>query len=243
MIQIHSGETSRPQDFVARLVAARPCALKLASLTCKRSTCSKSSALSVWIQTLILWFFVWKCPFCAYFWILLNLQGIGTDEQVLVEILSSRSTKVSFGPCQLKQKFVRKLNCTCIVTVHFRERTKQNSWILGKKDVLKRLFWMTFIETSLCLSVQLQESEILLKFCSLAFIWIEWTRSRNSWVLHDILDLKTGMLGLLEKILQTWAMWTLRSLWLQGSLKNKQSAISTIIWKQLFNDPSNNHLW
>ena len=59
-----------------------------------------------------------------YFWILLNLQGIGTDEQVLVEILSSRSTKVSFGPCQLRQKFVRKLNCTCIATVHFRERTK-----------------------------------------------------------------------------------------------------------------------
>ena len=70
--------------------------------------------------------FCLKMPFFffIYFWILLNLQGLGTDEQVLVEILSSRSTKVSFGPCQLKQKFVRKLNCTCIVTVHFRERTK-----------------------------------------------------------------------------------------------------------------------
>ena len=33
MIQIHSGETSRPRDFVARSVAARPHALKLASLT------------------------------------------------------------------------------------------------------------------------------------------------------------------------------------------------------------------
>ena len=35
-IQIHSGEISRPRDFVARSVAARPHALKLASLTfCK----------------------------------------------------------------------------------------------------------------------------------------------------------------------------------------------------------------
>ena len=48
--------------------------------------------------------------FCLFiFLILLNLQGIGTDEQVLVEILSSRSTKVSFGPCQLKQKIVMNL--------------------------------------------------------------------------------------------------------------------------------------
>ena len=30
MIQIHSGATSRPQDFVARSVATRPHALKLA---------------------------------------------------------------------------------------------------------------------------------------------------------------------------------------------------------------------
>ena len=29
MVQIHLGETSRPQDFVARSVAARPHALKL----------------------------------------------------------------------------------------------------------------------------------------------------------------------------------------------------------------------
>ena len=35
MIQIHSGKTSRPRDFVARSVAARPHALKLASLTFK----------------------------------------------------------------------------------------------------------------------------------------------------------------------------------------------------------------
>ena len=35
MIQIHSGETSRPQDFVARSVATRPLALKLASLAFK----------------------------------------------------------------------------------------------------------------------------------------------------------------------------------------------------------------
>ena len=35
MIQIHSGKTSRPRDFVARSVAARPYALKLASLTFK----------------------------------------------------------------------------------------------------------------------------------------------------------------------------------------------------------------
>ena len=33
MIQIHADETSRPRDFVARSVAARPRALKLASLT------------------------------------------------------------------------------------------------------------------------------------------------------------------------------------------------------------------
>ena len=33
MIQIHADETSRPPDFVARSVAARPRALKLASLT------------------------------------------------------------------------------------------------------------------------------------------------------------------------------------------------------------------
>ena len=32
MIQIHSGETSRPRDFAARSVAARPDALKLALL-------------------------------------------------------------------------------------------------------------------------------------------------------------------------------------------------------------------
>ena len=37
MIQIHSAETSRPRDFVARLVAARPHALKLVSLTFKKS--------------------------------------------------------------------------------------------------------------------------------------------------------------------------------------------------------------
>ena len=36
MIQIHSGETSRPWDFVARLVTARPHALKLISLTFKK---------------------------------------------------------------------------------------------------------------------------------------------------------------------------------------------------------------
>ena len=36
MIQIHSGETSRPWDFVTRLVAARPHALKLISLTFKK---------------------------------------------------------------------------------------------------------------------------------------------------------------------------------------------------------------
>ena len=35
MIQIHSGETIRPRDFLARSVAARPHALKLASLTFK----------------------------------------------------------------------------------------------------------------------------------------------------------------------------------------------------------------
>lgn len=93
---------------------------------------------------------------------------------------------------------------------------------IGKKHVLKRLFWMTFIKTCLWLSVQLQESEILLEFCSLAFIWIGGNRSRNSWVLHDILDLKTGMLASLEKILQIWAMWTLRSLRLLGSLKKKK---------------------
>ena len=34
MIQIHSGKTSQPRDFVARSVAARPHALKLALLTC-----------------------------------------------------------------------------------------------------------------------------------------------------------------------------------------------------------------
>ena len=33
MIQIHSGETSRPREFVARLVTTRPHALKLTSLT------------------------------------------------------------------------------------------------------------------------------------------------------------------------------------------------------------------
>ena len=33
IIQIHSGETSRPRDFGARSVTARPCALKLASIT------------------------------------------------------------------------------------------------------------------------------------------------------------------------------------------------------------------
>ena len=84
--------------------------------------------------------YVRKCPFILfiYFWILLNLQGLGTDEQILVEILSSRSTKVSFGPCHLEQKIVRKLNWTCIVTVHLRERTKQNCGILRTKHVLKR---------------------------------------------------------------------------------------------------------
>ena len=35
MIQIHSGETSQPWDFVACLVAAQPHTLKLASLTFK----------------------------------------------------------------------------------------------------------------------------------------------------------------------------------------------------------------
>ena len=35
MIQIHSGEASRPRDFVAISVDARPHALKLASLTFK----------------------------------------------------------------------------------------------------------------------------------------------------------------------------------------------------------------
>ena len=35
MILIHSVKTSRPRDFVARSVAARPHALKLASLTFK----------------------------------------------------------------------------------------------------------------------------------------------------------------------------------------------------------------
>ena len=35
MIQIHSGETSRLRDFIARSVAARPHAMKLASLTFK----------------------------------------------------------------------------------------------------------------------------------------------------------------------------------------------------------------
>ena len=35
MIQIHSREKSRPPDFVACSVAARPHALKLASLTFK----------------------------------------------------------------------------------------------------------------------------------------------------------------------------------------------------------------
>ena len=35
MIQIHSGETSQPQDFVASSIPARSCALKLASLTLK----------------------------------------------------------------------------------------------------------------------------------------------------------------------------------------------------------------
>ena len=35
MIQIHSGDTSRPRDFFGHLVAVRPHALKLASLTFK----------------------------------------------------------------------------------------------------------------------------------------------------------------------------------------------------------------
>ena len=35
MIQIHSGKTSRPWDFVSRSVTARPHALKLTSLTFK----------------------------------------------------------------------------------------------------------------------------------------------------------------------------------------------------------------
>ena len=45
MIHIHSGETGRPQDIVARSFASRPHALKLASLTFrtyKESTCSTS---------------------------------------------------------------------------------------------------------------------------------------------------------------------------------------------------------
>ena len=45
MIQIHSGETSRPPDLIASSVAAPPHALKLASLTLRtyeKSTCSKS---------------------------------------------------------------------------------------------------------------------------------------------------------------------------------------------------------
>ena len=45
VIQIRSGETSRPLDSVARSIAARPHALKLASLTFRtyeRSTCCKS---------------------------------------------------------------------------------------------------------------------------------------------------------------------------------------------------------
>ena len=56
MIQIHSGETSRPRDFVACSVAARPHALKLASLnfrTYERSTCSKSTVDSVFKCALI----------------------------------------------------------------------------------------------------------------------------------------------------------------------------------------------
>ena len=56
MIQIHSGETSRTRDFVARSVAARPHALKLASLnfrTYERSTCSKSTVDSVFKCALI----------------------------------------------------------------------------------------------------------------------------------------------------------------------------------------------
>ena len=35
MVQIHSGEKSRPRDFVARSVVVRPHALKLALLTFK----------------------------------------------------------------------------------------------------------------------------------------------------------------------------------------------------------------
>lgn len=186
-----------------------------------------------------------KIPFYfAYLfsWFCQIFQGIGTDEQVLVEILSSRSTKVSFGPCQLKQKIV--MNLVHVSSPFTSGKDEVKFLNIGKKHVLKRLFWITFIKTCFWLSVQLQESEILLEFCSLAFIWIEGNRSRNSWVLHDILDLKTGMLASLEKILQIWAMWTLRSLRLLGSLKKKNSsAISTFIWKLLFNNPSNNHLW
>ena len=46
MIQMHSGETSRPPDLIASSVAAPPHALKLASLTLRtneKSTCSKSN--------------------------------------------------------------------------------------------------------------------------------------------------------------------------------------------------------
>ena len=164
-----------------------------------------------------------KIPFYfAYLfsWFCQIFQGIGTDEQVLVEILSSRSTKVSFGPCQLKQKIV--MNLVHVSSPFTSGKDEVKFLNIGKKHVLKRLFWMTFIKTCLWLSVQLQEREILLEFCSLAFIWIEGNRSRNCWVLHDILDLKTGMLASLEKILQTWAMWTLRSLRLLGSLKKKK---------------------
>ena len=45
MIQIHSGETSRPRDFIVRSVVERLHALKLTSLTwtCEKSTYGKSN--------------------------------------------------------------------------------------------------------------------------------------------------------------------------------------------------------
>ena len=57
MIQIHSGERSRPREFVARLVAARPHGMKFASLTVnnlRETDCSKSSKNAELMKTSVI---------------------------------------------------------------------------------------------------------------------------------------------------------------------------------------------
>ena len=76
----------------------------------------------------------------SWFWQI--FQGIGTDEQVLVEILSSRSTKVSFGPCQLKQKIV--MNLVHVSSPFASGKDEVKFLNIGKKTRLEKIILNDF---------------------------------------------------------------------------------------------------